>query len=62
MRLSIIDDVYPHNALAIVHSIVLDRSVEPPVASGGVLVVEQPWAIDQTDLVPISYKYSTGLG
>lgn len=55
-------DVYPHNALAIVHSIVLDRSVEPPVASGGVLVIEQPWAIDQTDLVPISYKYSVGLG
>ncbi|MFF0818313.1 MrcB family domain-containing protein [Rhodococcus sp. NPDC003318] len=53
--------VYPDNALAIVHSIVLDRTVEPPVASGGVLVVRHPWAIDEVDLTPVSYRYSTGL-
>jgi len=53
--------VYPDNALAVVHSIVLDRTVEPPVASGGVLVVRQPWSIDEVDLTPVSYRYSTGL-
>lgn len=51
---------HPHNALAVVHSIHLDRSEDPPVASGGTLVYEQPWALDESRLVPMSYRYDTG--
>ncbi len=53
---------YPNNALAVVHSIKLDRNARPPVASDGVLVYEHPWAVDEERLTPISYRYETGLG
>lgn len=53
--------VYPANALAIVRRIGLDRSVEPPEASGGELVLTMPWKIDDEALTPLSYQYSTTL-
>lgn len=52
---------YPNTALCVVHSIVLDRSVTPPVASGGTLVHTEPWKPLEEDLTPMSYRYSTGL-
>lgn len=51
----------PNTALAVVHSILLDRSVSPPSASGGTLVHTQPWAPLDEDLVAMSYRYATGL-
>lgn len=53
---------FPNTALAIVHSIVLDRTGTPPRASGGVLVYEQPWALNEDRLTPMAYRYDTGLG
>lgn len=53
---------HPANALAVVHGISLDRTATPPAASGGDLVLFQPWAIDDSSLTPLSYKYMTGLG
>ncbi|MEU7141694.1 DUF3578 domain-containing protein [Nocardia sp. NPDC046473] len=50
---------HPNNALVVVHSIKLDRKQSPPVASGGIVVVHQPWQIDVTMLRPISYRYVT---
>ncbi|WP_159080736.1 MrcB family domain-containing protein [Nocardia suismassiliense] len=47
----------PNNALVVVHSIRLDRTQQPPVASGGVRVVTQPWKIDESGLTVISYRY-----
>jgi hypothetical protein len=44
-----------------VHSIHLDRSADPPLASGGELAVTSPWQMDEVDLTPIAYMYSTGL-
>lgn len=54
-------DVYPLNALVVVHGIVLDRSGETPTASGGELVETAPWDIVGDDLKVISYFYRTGL-
>ncbi|MCA1007011.1 DUF3578 domain-containing protein [Rhodococcus hoagii] len=51
--------VYPANALAVVHSIDLDRSQDAPKASGGTLVVTQPWSIEESSLRAISYRYKT---
>jgi hypothetical protein len=51
--------VYPANALAVVHSIELDRSQAKPKASGGTLVVTQPWSIEDSSLRAISYRYKT---
>lgn len=53
--------IHPANALVVVHSIKLDRSSSPPVASGGELVVKSPWVIDAQDLKPIAYRYTTGI-
>ncbi|WP_280265760.1 MrcB family domain-containing protein [Nocardia wallacei] len=50
-------DAHPDNALVVVHSIRLDRSVNPATASGGVRVVHRPWKIDESALQPVSYKY-----
>ncbi|WP_405903161.1 DUF3578 domain-containing protein [Streptomyces sp. NBC_00656] len=50
---------YPANALVVVHSIVLDRTEEEPVASGGVLHCLSPWLIADEDLTVISYAYRT---
>jgi hypothetical protein len=52
---------YPNNSLTIVHSIHLDRTISPPSASGGVLHIESPWNIVDTDLRPMAYRYSTGI-
>lgn len=49
---------YPKNALAIVHSIVLDRTGDEPKASGGTLDVEQPWQLDEARLTPMAFRYS----
>ncbi|MFJ3707293.1 MrcB family domain-containing protein [Streptomyces sp. NPDC090053] len=53
---------YPANALVVVHSIVLDRTAEEPVASGGVLHCASPWGIADEDLTVISYAYRTAVG
>lgn len=53
---------FPANALAIVRRIGLNRSVAPPEAFGGELVLTMPWKIDDEALTPLSYQYSTGLG
>jgi MrcB-like, N-terminal domain/Domain of unknown function (DUF3883) len=49
---------YPDTMLAIVTSIALDRSADPPVASGGTLRTIRPWRIDPEDLTAVSYRYS----
>lgn len=54
-------DAFPHNALVVVHSIQLSHTGSRPVASGGTIVVTQPWSIEHADLKPISYRYTTGL-
>ncbi|MFC8522538.1 MULTISPECIES: MrcB family domain-containing protein [Micrococcaceae] len=51
-------DAYPRNALAIVHSIILDRTGDEPKASGGMLDVKQPWQLDEGRLTPMAYRYS----
>ncbi|MEY9967519.1 hypothetical protein ABIA33_005590 [Streptacidiphilus sp. MAP12-16] len=51
----------PHNALVVVHSIVLDRNAALVTASGGLLECITPWTIEQDDLSAISYVYRTGL-
>ena len=45
----------PHDALVVVHSIVLDRSSSPATAGGGMLRCLTPWAISDDDLAPISF-------
>lgn len=50
-------EAYPNNALVVVRGIVLDKSTSPPTATGGVLYEWQPWAIDESALTVISYKY-----
>jgi hypothetical protein len=47
----------PNNALVVVHSILLDRTQQTPVAYGGTRVVTQPWKIDESGLTVISYRY-----
>jgi hypothetical protein len=53
---------YPANALAVVHSIHLDRTGDEPVASGGTLHCTSPWEIADEDLSVISYAYRTAIG
>lgn len=53
--------IHPHNALAIVHSIELDRSGSQPRAIGGQLKVQSPWQIEELHLTPLAFKYTTGL-
>jgi hypothetical protein len=50
--------MHPATMLIIVSGIDLDRAQEPPVASGGYLRRIYPWAVELTDLVPISYTYT----
>jgi hypothetical protein len=52
---------HPHNALAVVRNITLDRGGDRPVASGGELVLMMPWSINEGELVPIAYDYRTGI-
>ncbi|MFD8631352.1 MrcB family domain-containing protein [Streptomyces sp. NPDC059533] len=54
-------ELAPHNALVVVHSINLDRSTEPPSATGGVLHCTSPWIIEDDSLTVISYVHTTGL-
>ncbi|MFB9460561.1 protein NO VEIN domain-containing protein [Streptomyces antimycoticus] len=51
----------PDNALVIVHSIKLDRTVKPATATGGVLQCTSPWTIEDETLTVISYIQRTGL-
>ncbi|MEU3758476.1 MrcB family domain-containing protein [Streptomyces albogriseolus] len=51
----------PSNALVIVHSITLDRAVEPAVATGGTLECISPWVIDDGNLTVVSYIYRSGI-
>ncbi|MEV5793172.1 DUF3578 domain-containing protein [Streptomyces sp. NPDC052192] len=51
----------PDNALVVVHSIKLDRTVEPATATGGVLHCTSPWTIEDESLTVISYIHRTGL-
>lgn len=53
-------NVAPRDALAIVHSIELDKSVNPPTAFGGTLVFDQPWSIDESRLSALAYRYRPG--
>jgi len=48
----------PANALAIVHSIELDRRVSPARASGGIIDLISPWRIEDGDLTVIAYVYT----
>lgn len=52
---------HPNNALAVVRRIVLDRSGDKPVATGGELVLEPRWELDESRLKAIAYRYPTGL-
>ncbi|WP_034092962.1 MrcB family domain-containing protein [Streptacidiphilus albus] len=54
-------ELAPHNALVVVHSIVLDRGAAVVTASGGVLVCTSPWRIAEDDLTAISFVYNTGM-
>jgi hypothetical protein len=50
---------FPATALAIAHGIVLTGRGTPAVAaSGGVLVVHQPWRPADTDLIPLGFSYT----
>jgi hypothetical protein len=48
---------HPENALIVVHSIELDRTSDPPIASGGHLFKLHPWTIDASALQPLSFQY-----
>jgi hypothetical protein len=52
---------HPNNALAVVRNIVLDRSSDEPVGTGGELVLVRPWKIDESGLSAIAYEYRTGI-
>lgn len=52
---------YPNTALIVVHGINLKRTTNPIQARGGVLVVYLPWLVDDSDLIPLSYRYSVPL-
>ena len=53
---------HPANALAIVRNIRLHRHKDaPPTVSGGELILEMPWAVDDDRLAPIAYRYRTEL-
>jgi hypothetical protein len=48
---------HPHNALIIVHSIVLNRRSKPPTASGGLVRPIIPWLVVEEHLVPRTFHY-----
>ncbi|PRX98664.1 uncharacterized protein DUF3883 [Allonocardiopsis opalescens] len=49
----------PDNALAVVHSIALDRAADPPRAKGGRLRWISPWEIEDESLTVVSYIHRT---
>jgi hypothetical protein len=48
---------FPSNALIVVSQIELERS-EPPVATGGKLLMVSPWSIHDDDLDALGYDYT----
>ena len=52
---------HPNNALALVRNIVLDRSGDEQVGTGGELVLVMPWQTDESGLSAIAYEYRTGM-
>jgi len=52
---------HPNNALAVVRRIVLDRSGDTPVGTGGELKLISSWELDESRLKAIAYRYPTGL-
>jgi hypothetical protein len=53
---------YPSNALAIVRRIHLTRAEgKDAVPTGGELILRMPWELDDDQLTPIAFSYSTGL-
>jgi hypothetical protein len=49
--------LYPANALIQVIGVHLEKSPDGPVASGGHLVMRQPWLLEDERLLPVSYTY-----
>lgn len=47
---------YPQNALALVRGIKLEKS-DPPIASGGELVLFLPWKLNMENLDPVVFEY-----
>lgn len=54
-------DRYPNNALIIVHSIDLERSGAIARTSGGVLLEQTPWHIEDGDLKPLTFELQTNV-
>jgi hypothetical protein len=50
---------HPNNALIVVHSINLIRAPNLPTAEGGELVMITPWYIEDRQLEPIAFQYTT---
>ena len=50
---------HPNNALAVVRRIVLGRSGDQPVATGGELDFRMSWELQREWLKPIAYRYRT---
>lgn len=48
---------HPNNGLIVVHSIELDRTKTPPVASGGEVNAYFPWTIEEANLGVLAYQY-----
>lgn len=57
-EVSLHQDRYPNNALIIVHSIALDRSLTKPRASAGEVIYIQPWHLEHERLRPICFSYN----
>ena len=49
---------FPHNVLFVLHSIRLSRSSDPPVASGGVVMLVEKWIIEDSSLSPLCFQYA----
>jgi len=49
---------HPDNALAIVSGIKLEGPADAPEATGGVLRIIEPWAVEAEALTPLSYRYT----
>lgn len=49
---------HPHNALIVVHSIILARTSGRPTAAGGQLVMVSPWQINEERLRPLAFQYA----
>ena len=46
---------HPHNILILIHSINLSQ--DRKAATGGTMVVHDPWKIEDLSLAPIAYQY-----